>query len=581
MERERDRSNGFVNAISRSSFPSLDGYIYISVFIAAIASISVFSTFHSHPELHGILEAELRNMSNSMNIKGFDVDYLSSMKTVQIAHYVLCDSAMIWVAVNSYFAVLAICAKLLIRMTFKELSRQEEALARHAFFSYLLFSIVFLSVVTGAQRSHRVLPWLLWLGISGFISTVHYVIYQRFKVISSSSGPRSERISCLSMFMFMLSLAMTMCVLRIQSLLSWHSFALLAVDCLMALCRSSHSLLRCVSSSRIFASRPDRVRHFNYWLDLVVNLATDGLRLLNYAHLMLFSPGVNLTCVFFFYHIRLTYNCILEVLSRHQRHKRIFEHIERSYPLVKSVDDTDRCVVCWECLGESRRLPCTHQFHDWCLMWWLAQDSSCPTCRRVISSPHSYNGEGAGSVNAMPPSPQNTTFRFNGGGVSFFRLPAFSIEISTGIGPFFRRNVQTDESQLAVMADQVREMFPQMGMEAILEDLRMSGSAQATIENILEGRVMFGGVADISVDDSDDDSWHGDSDDASSRHADEQASIDGLASGDGGCAAFASLEEREDESYFVRERRLMIEKYRKRYIDSSKGADLRAKGITF
>lgn len=52
-----------------------------------------------------------------------------------------------------------------------------------------------------------------------------------------------------------------------------------------------------------------------------------------------------------------------------------------------------------------------------------------------------------------------------------FRVPAF------------------DTSQLNSMVTQVHEMFPQLAMESILQDLRESGSAQATIENILEGRL--------------------------------------------------------------------------------------------
>lgn len=34
-------------------------------------------------------------------------------------------------------------------------------------------------------------------------------------------------------------------------------------------------------------------------------------------------------------------------------------------------------------------------------------------------------------------------------------------------------------------------MFPQISIETIIEDLRVTGSTQATIENILEGRVGF------------------------------------------------------------------------------------------
>ena len=44
-------------------------------------------------------------------------------------------------------------------------------------------------------------------------------------------------------------------------------------------------------------------------------------------------------------------------------------------------------------------------------------------------------------------------------------------------------------------------MFPQLAVETIIDDLRISGSTQATIENILEGRVGFVGIQeeDVSV----------------------------------------------------------------------------------
>lgn len=42
-------------------------------------------------------------------------------------------------------------------------------------------------------------------------------------------------------------------------------------------------------------------------------------------------------------------------------------------------------------------------------------------------------------------------------------------------------------------------MFPQLSLDVIIEDLRISGSTQATIENILEGRVGFVGMQEEEV----------------------------------------------------------------------------------
>ncbi|RCN50561.1 CUE domain protein [Ancylostoma caninum] len=381
-----------------------------------------------------------------------------------------------------------------------------------------MFSIVFLSVVAGAHQSHRILPWLVWFGIIGFMTVLHDIAYQRFKFVSTSTGSSGGRLSWLCFSLFAFSVILIMLVIRFHDQINVSHMLFLLVDASLSLLRSLHGLLRCLSSSERFARSPDAVRHFNYWLDLSVTLATDTIQLFNYVstysakllhflncesfalvlfgflivtsiqiHLMFMSPlGFNITCFFFFYHIKNAYYSIVNTLTRHHKHNQIFLHIQSTYPN-EVAEERDLCIVCWEKLGLSRRLPCGHQFHDWCLMWWLAQDGSCPTCRRAVSAPPPMNQQ-------PPASPgSTTTFRF-GGGFGFLRLPSFSIEFSTGtsaLSPFLRRQVQHDDSQLTGMAHQVNEMFPQISIETIIEDLRVTGSTQATIENILEGRVGF------------------------------------------------------------------------------------------
>uniref|UniRef100_A0A8R1DI91 Uncharacterized protein n=1 Tax=Caenorhabditis japonica TaxID=281687 RepID=A0A8R1DI91_CAEJA len=489
---------GIVNFISRSSFPTLESYLALSLLVAIISAVTVFTTFRSQPELQKVLEEELRNNTRLSTAYGLNIEALSGQTFFQIAHYILSDSTLIWVAINSYFAILAVCTKLIIKLTFKELTRQEDNVARQAFCSFFLLTIVYLSVVTGPQKGHRVMPWMIWAGICGFLSHLQFVACQRLKYISPSCDRGSQKMSFLSLFLFFVSIAMSFLVSRFQHHLTWQPAMLLYFDCLLAVFRSTYIMFRCISFSRVFSFNPDSVRHFNYWLELATNLICELIQMLSYAQLLIISPGLNLTSIFFIYHIKLTYNCMMEQLIRHRNHKLIFEHIETAYPSVKCAQSDDRCVVCWELLGTSRRLPCTHHFHDWCLMWWLAQDSSCPTCRCTIPSPQTQiqqaTAEGnaaaaAAAAAAATAANSNTTYRFNGGSFAFVRLPSFTIEISTGLGPFFGRAAEPTEEQLQAMVEQVREMFPQMAIDVILADLRLSGSAQSTIENILEGRI--------------------------------------------------------------------------------------------
>ncbi|WKX91701.1 hypothetical protein Q1695_010044 [Nippostrongylus brasiliensis] len=589
---DRPRRNihtGFssVLRLSRTPFPSLASYITISFFISFIAIANIISVFGHQPEIRELLREEILNSSLSSTYDTKDLEFLSSLTVVQVLQYIKGNSPLVWVSINTYFAFLALVAKILIRLTFKELTRQEEIIVRHGFLSFLMFSLVFLSVVAGAHHSHRVVPWLLWFGLIGFLTVLEDITYQRFKFVSTSMGSSGGRLSWLCFFTSAFSVLMVLFVIKFRNQVSTSHLLFLLVDASISLLRSMHGLLRCLSSSERFAANPDSVRHFNYWLDLSVTIATDSIQLFNYVHLMFMSPlGFNVTCFFFFYHIKNAYSSILNTLARHRKHNQIFLHIQSTYPNEKA-EERDLCIVCWEKLGVSRRLPCGHQFHDWCLMWWLAQDGSCPTCRRVVSAP--------APINQQPPaSPASTTtFRF-GGGFGFLRLPQFSIEFSTGtspLSPFLRRQAQHDDSQLTGMAYQVHEMFPQMPIEAIMEDLRISGSSQATIENILEGRIGF--MAGIMDNDDEAQQWRMndetmEADDLLFDDDDDSSGDDVVSSSDSTftssppqhSASAHSLTGHEEEglSAYQQAKREMIAKYRRRYIESEKGRDLREKG---
>lgn len=54
--------------------------------------------------------------------------------------------------------------------------------------------------------------------------------------------------------------------------------------------------------------------------------------------------------------------------------------------LDKSILDDD-CVICFEKPGKEREVmctPCSHMFHEDCIVKWLEHDNSCPICRQDI-----------------------------------------------------------------------------------------------------------------------------------------------------------------------------------------------------
>lgn len=47
--------------------------------------------------------------------------------------------------------------------------------------------------------------------------------------------------------------------------------------------------------------------------------------------------------------------------------------------------DSDQCAVCLEKECNTMLLPCTHQFHDECIIRWTEHQFTCPLCRTEIS----------------------------------------------------------------------------------------------------------------------------------------------------------------------------------------------------
>jgi len=171
-------------------------------------------------------------------------------------------------------------------------------------------------------------------------------------------------------------------------------------------------------------------------------------------------------------------------------------------------------------MESARRLPCGHIFHYPCLRSWLEYHHSCPTCRRSLietDQPAQPNNQENNNINANnPPNPgdnNNPPVLDNGvntnensqreeslwrissgnnqsGGGLFGWLPTISVEV-------VRRNelsggyIQTS-SPVNVPAELIAlvlDVFPDVPQAFIAQDLAVTNSVEATINNILEGRV--------------------------------------------------------------------------------------------
>ncbi|XP_051239468.1 E3 ubiquitin-protein ligase AMFR-like [Dicentrarchus labrax] len=142
-----------------------------------------------------------------------------------------------------------------------------------------------------------------------------------------------------------------------------------------------------------------------------------------------------------------------------------------------------------------------------CLRSWLEQDTSCPTCRMSLNI-----GEGgetretreaaadnmaAGSeVDARPHLNQlHHFFHFDGSRIASW-LPSFSVEVMATTN--FLGVAAINPSQINTMALQIKEMFPQVPLQSILQDLEITRSLEVTTDNILEGRIQTAAPPPVS-----------------------------------------------------------------------------------
>eukprot|EP00294_Goniomonas_avonlea_P001421 CAMPEP_0114548080 /NCGR_PEP_ID=MMETSP0114-20121206/4790_1 /TAXON_ID=31324 /ORGANISM="Goniomonas sp, Strain m" /LENGTH=307 /DNA_ID=CAMNT_0001732645 /DNA_START=9 /DNA_END=932 /DNA_ORIENTATION=- len=80
-----------------------------------------------------------------------------------------------------------------------------------------------------------------------------------------------------------------------------------------------------------------------------------------------------------------------------------------SLPTVQVAKDTDAtCPICQESLAPgstATSMPCSHLFHNPCLVPWLNQHNTCPTCRCEIETEDlEYNTANSAKIKAVIPS---------------------------------------------------------------------------------------------------------------------------------------------------------------------------------
>ena len=193
------------------------------------------------------------------------------------------------------------------------------------------------------------------------------------------------------------------------------------------------------------------------------------------------------------------------------------------------------CPICWETLAQkdAKKLGCRHLFHRNCLAEWVRREQSCPVCFTKLgdkSTPASPAGPGAlaraaSGVLAAPAGEGGGEGEGEGGGGAA-AVPPESRHVEP-VGPMpppvadddaaaaaaddddadvvlpwwlqwadrlvrgRRRLLQTQltPDELNRVTAQLAQIFPHVDPALISADLQLTGNAEITSENIIEGRL--------------------------------------------------------------------------------------------
>uniref|UniRef100_A0A4W6EF68 E3 ubiquitin-protein ligase AMFR n=1 Tax=Lates calcarifer TaxID=8187 RepID=A0A4W6EF68_LATCA len=500
--------------LERFPWPSLQTYTALSAALLAGTVLTVCSSdsrpqssseeTHGHPVHGSRISRYIRDGGQYLSAGYGDV-------AADVLLYLLSDSVFVWVMVNTACCVLLLIAKLIQCVVFGPLRVSEKQHLKDKFWNFIFYKFIFVFGVLNVQTVEEVVMWWLWFAVLVFLHLLVQLCKDRFEYLSfSPATPLSSHARVLLLLVVLLlccgGLA-TLCS-RLARNQGRHTAAFMAAECMLVTVRTTHVMFRYsihlwdVNQEGSWENKSSYV----YYTDLLMELLLLGLDLLHHIHMLIFSNiWLSMASLVIFMQLRFLIQEVQKRIRRHHNYLRVLRNMETRFS-VASADElaanNDDCAICWDVMSSARKLPCGHLFHSSCLRSWLEQDTSCPTCRMSLNIGEGGEGgqgereareavpdnmaAGAG-VDARPHLNQlNHFFHFDGSRIASW-LPSFSVEVMAttnflGIAP-------ANPSQLNPMAQQIQEMFPQVPLQLILQDLEITRSLEVTTDNILEGRI--------------------------------------------------------------------------------------------
>ncbi|OWF34775.1 E3 ubiquitin-protein ligase AMFR-like [Mizuhopecten yessoensis] len=428
-----------------------------------------------------------------------------------IFHVLTTEGWCIWTLVNTAYCCLIFLGKVIQKQVFGDLRVSERQHLKDRIWNFLFYKFIFIFGVMNVQTMDEVVNWVAWFTILGFFHLLIQLSKDRFEYVSfSPTTPKWFHLKLISLLSVVLLCSATLLVICIYvgMYAGLTVLAFMAAECLILGFRTLYVILRYVihlvdmNMEGVWENRTVYI----YYAELVFELSVLSVDFAHHLHMLLWGNFfLSMASLVICMQLRYLFYEFQRRVRRHKNYRKVVKNMEARFSMATTddlKDNNDNCAICWEPMETARKLPCDHLFHNGCLLSWLEQDTSCPTCRTTLNdSPeeppreHVPDARGDAPINTPPPGQPinraltNHFFHFDGSRyVSWF--PSFSVEVThTQLLPQGQQQPPIQTSQLDSMARQVETVFPHIPLNVIMDDLRQTRSVDFTIENILEGRV--------------------------------------------------------------------------------------------
>lgn len=509
--------------LERVPLPSLQTYTTISVLLLSCSIFYAYQVVVSVDEITKAVSAVVTGTPDAVPKDGGEA--VSITPTEDILNFTLpydnlgfnmlyvltTEGWCIWTLVNTAYCCLILLGKVIQKRVFGELRVSEKQHLKDRIWNFLFYKFIFIFGVMNVQTMDEVVNWVAWFTILGFFHLLIQLSKDRFEYVSfSPATPRWFHMKLISLLSVVLvcSVSLLIICLYVGMFAGLTVLAFMAAECLILGFRTLYVILRYtihlvdMNMEGVWEKRSIYI----YYTELVFELSVLSVDFAHHLHMLLWGNiFLSMASLVICMQLRYLFYEFQRRVRRHKNYRKVVKNMEARFSMATKdelKENNDNCAICWEPMEMARKLPCDHLFHHGCLLSWLEQDTSCPTCRLTLNDrpqeqrhEHVPDERGDAPINLPPPGqPANRAltnhfFHFDGSRyVSWF--PSFSVEVThTQLLPNGQQPPPIQTSQLDSMARQVETVFPHIPLNVIMDDLRQTRSVDFTIENILEGRV--------------------------------------------------------------------------------------------